>query len=451
MSVHSKVVWSEGLFLQPHHFQQQDRYFERVVETTCRALIPYAWGLTEFELDREALSVGKIAIRRAAGIFEDGTPFSMPDDDPLPAPIDIDPQARDQIVYLALALRRQDALEVGRPNGQGDAETARDDLVRRDAREQEVRDATSSSGGAATVEVGALRSRILLARDGTGAYTCIPIAHLVERRAGQRVLLEEKFIPTVLQLRGAANLVSFTTHVLGKLRQRADAFSQRVVATSRSAGAELAEFLMLQVLNRYEPLLAHYVAAGHPHPEVLYQVFASMVGELSTFTATSRRPPALPAYQHGRLRETFEPLMRELEHVLDHAFDRSAVLIPLELKKFGIRIAKVDNPELYKSAMFVLAAKSDNPSEELRRQFPAQLKIGPIDEISELVNRALPGVPVHALPTPPPEIPFHAGFVYFELNQTHESWKRLSSANGIALHVSGEFPGLAMEFWAIRQ
>ena len=33
MSAHNRVVWSEGLFMQPQHFQQQDRYFERYVET----------------------------------------------------------------------------------------------------------------------------------------------------------------------------------------------------------------------------------------------------------------------------------------------------------------------------------------------------------------------------------------------------------------------------------
>ena len=36
MSVYNKVVWSEGLFLRPQHFQQQDRYFERYVETGAR-------------------------------------------------------------------------------------------------------------------------------------------------------------------------------------------------------------------------------------------------------------------------------------------------------------------------------------------------------------------------------------------------------------------------------
>jgi type VI secretion system protein ImpJ len=50
----------------------------------------------------------------------------------------------------------------------------------------------------------------------------------------------------------------------------------------------------------------------------------------------------------------------------------------------------------------------------------------------------------------PRQIPFHAGFAYFELDQTHALWSQLPTSGGVAIHVGGDFPGLAMEFWAIR-
>ena len=86
MSAHNRVIWSEGLFLQPQHFQQQDRYFERYVETRCQPLIPHSWGFTEIEFERDLLSIGKFGLRRVAGVFPDGTPFRMPEDDPLAFP-----------------------------------------------------------------------------------------------------------------------------------------------------------------------------------------------------------------------------------------------------------------------------------------------------------------------------------------------------------------------------
>ncbi len=442
MSVFNKVVWSEGLFLRPHHFQQQDRYFERYVETRCQALAPHSWGFTALELERDFLSIGKFGLRRAAGVFPDGTPFRMPEDDPLPVPIDIG-QARDQVIFLAVPLRSAGTPDVDRspgPNG----------LVRHEVRELEARDATSRSGDMALLEVGAMRTRLMLASDVTPAYACVPLAHLVECRADKQVVLDDSFIPTVLDAHAAYRLHAFITEVLGLLHQRGDALGGRVSATGRGAAAEIAEFLMLQAINRYEPLMSHCADSGLVHPEDLFRLCLSVAGELSTFTTASKRPPQLAAYRHDALRESFEPVMAALRASLAAVLEQGAIPIPIESKKFGISVAVVADRGLYTTSVFILAARADLPAEELRRRFPAQLKIGPVERIRDLVNLQLPGVPVHPVPVAPRQIPYHAGFVYFEMDQGHELWGQLKTAGGIALHVGGEFPGLSLELWAIR-
>jgi type VI secretion system protein ImpJ len=443
MSAHNRVIWSEGLFLQPQHFQQQERYFERYVETRCRPLVPYSWGFTEIEFERDLLSIGKAALRRVAGVFPDGTPFRMPEDDPLPKAIDIGPDVRDQILYLAVPLRRSGELE-------SDRDAGADELVRHDVREVQARNATASGGDQALLEVGALRTRLLLASDVTQAYACVPLAHIVECRADKQVVLDENFIPTVLHVRAAGRLASFTSELLGLLHQRGEALAGRVAATGRGAAAEFADFLMLQAINRYEPLLAHYAESGDLHPESLFHVCVTAAGELATFTATSKRPPKLPAYRHDRLRESFDPVIMALRESLSKVLTQSAISIPIEPKKFGISVAMVADRALYSTAVFILAARADLPSEELRRRFPAQLKIGPVEKITDLVRLQLPGVPVHAVPVAPRQIPYHAGFAYFELDQTDALWEQLTNSGGVAMHVAGEFPGLALEFWAIR-
>ncbi len=444
MSAFNRVIWSEGLFLLPQHFQQQDRYFERYVETRCESLVSYSWGFTEIEIERDFLSIGKFGLRRAEGVFPDGTPFRMPADDPLPTPIEIDPGARDQILFLAVPLRRAGDLEVDR------APTSADGLARHEVRELQARDSTSNAGDTAVMEVAALRTRFLLAADVTDAYACIPLAHLVECRSDRQVVLDDHFIPTVLHTRAAGRLATFATELLGLFHQRGEALGSRVAATGRGSAAEIADFLMLQSINRYEPLLAHFVESGAAHPEQFYQVCVSAAGELATFTTTSKRPPALAPYRHDRLRETFEPVIVALRASLSAVLDQTAISIPIEPRRFGISVAVVPDKSLYSTAVFILAARADTASEELRRRFPSQLKIGPVEKIRDLVTLALPGVPVHPVPVAPRQIPFHAGFVYFELDQSNELWDQLKSSGGVALHVAGEFPGLAMELWAIR-
>ena len=40
MSWFSKVAWKEGLFMQPQHLQQADRYVEDLVNARTRLLTP---------------------------------------------------------------------------------------------------------------------------------------------------------------------------------------------------------------------------------------------------------------------------------------------------------------------------------------------------------------------------------------------------------------------------
>jgi type VI secretion system protein ImpJ len=443
MSGHNRVIWSEGLFLQPQHFQQQDRYFEQYIETRVRSLVSYAWGFTEIEIERDFLKIGKIGFRRLVGVFPDGTPFRMPDDDPLPPPMDVAADARDQRLFLALPLRRAGELESARG-------PVTDELVRQEIREFQAASAAVTPGEPATLEVAALRSRLLLEREATEAYACIPLVHIVECRADQQVVLDEQFIPTILQLRAAARLATVTTELLGLFHQRGEALGSRVAATSRGAASELADFLMLQAINRYQPLLTHFADTGVIHPEAFFQFCVAAAGELSTFTTISKRPPKFPGYRHDRLKETFEPVIISLRESMSKVMTQVAIPIPLEPRKFGISVAIVPDKTLFSSAVFILAARADGPAEYVRQRFPTQVKIAPAEKIGDLVRQGLPGVPVVPVPVTPRQIPYHAGYAYFELDQTHELWDQLKNSGGVAIYVPGDFPGLAMEFWAIR-
>jgi type VI secretion system protein ImpJ len=443
MSGHNRVIWSEGLFLQPQHFQQQDRYFEQYIETRVRSLVSYAWGFTEIEIERDFLRIGKIGFRRLVGVFPDGTPFRMPDDDPLPPPLDIAADARDQRLFLALPLRRAGELESARG-------PVTDELVRQEIREFQAASAAVIPGEPATLEVAALRTRLLLEREATEAYACIPLVHVVECRADQQVVLDEQFIPTILQLRAATRLATVTTELLGLFHQRGEALGGRVAATSRGAASELADFLMLQAINRYQPLLAHFADTGVIHPEAFFQFCVAAAGELSTFTTISKRPPKFPGYRHDRLKETFEPVIISLRESMSKVMTQVAIPIPLEPRKFGISVAIVPDKTLFSTAVFILAARADGPAEYVRQRFPTQVKIAPAEKIGDLVRQGLPGVPVVPVPVTPRQIPYHAGYAYFELDQTHDLWDQLKNSGGVAIYVPGDFPGLAMEFWAIR-
>ena len=111
MSSDNKVVWSEGMFLSPQHFQQHDRYIERYVESRCSAFGMQAWGVHDFTIDAQLLSLGKVSLLSAHGVFPDGTPFNLPESDEPPPVLDVPENTYQSVVYLALPVRRSGARE----------------------------------------------------------------------------------------------------------------------------------------------------------------------------------------------------------------------------------------------------------------------------------------------------------------------------------------------------
>ncbi|MBA1147256.1 type VI secretion system baseplate subunit TssK [Ectothiorhodospiraceae bacterium WFHF3C12] len=444
MSRNSRILWSEGLFLEPQHFQQHDRYMEGYVEGRVAALAAYGWGFQALELESDLSALGRLGLRSARGVFPDGTPFAMPDDDPLPAPLEVDESVRDRIVYLALPLRADGAVEVQRGSSS-------EGLFRYRAEDVEVRDSVLDSAASSIVEVGRLNARLALEGEALEEYACIALARIVERRSDGQVILDEEFIPSVLRAAAARRLGNFINELRGTLEQRAEYLAERVTASGSGGASEISDFLMLQVINRHAPVIAHLAETGHVHPEHLYTRLLELAGELATLTTEKRRPPEFGSYRHDSLTACFEPVFELLRSEFRAVRESPATLIPLEATgRHGIRVARIEDPSLFDTANFVLAVSASLPAEEIRQRFPNQVKVGPVERIAELVNNNLPGVELVPVPVAPRQIPYYANTVYFELSRSGSLWKQLSASGGLAVHVAGQFPDLKLDLWAIR-
>ena len=443
MAWKNKVVWSEGMLLQPQHLQQHDRYLQSQLEARVAGLRPYGWGFSDLKIDEQQLALGRISLQACTAVLPDGTPASLPAEDNLPLPLDVPPDARNVLVVLALPLRRHGMAEVGNDTGP-------DNFARHRTEDYEVWDSNGLDNNA-LMQVGKLRLRLALASEAANAYSTLGIARIIERRADNRVVLDPEFCPPCLDFRAAPRLGAFADELVGLLHQRGDALAGRLSQSGTGGAGEIADFLLLQLLNRAEPLFAHLASATGLHPETLYRAMLELAGELATFTQPGKRAASYPVYRHDHLSDTFAPLMVDLRKSLSTVMDAHAVSIPLDERQFGIRVAVLADKELLKSATFVLAVNAHMPAETVRSGFPAQVKIGSIEKIRDLVNLQLPGIGLRPLPVAPRQLPFHAGYTYFELDRNSEYWQHLSHSAGFALHVAGDFPGLQMQFWAIRR
>jgi len=444
MTWHNKVVWTEGMFLQPQHFQQHDRYLEYQFRQRLLATVGYAWGFSALAIDDAALALGKLALNSAQGILPDGTAFSIPGNDAAPAALDVPSDARNERVVLSVSLQRPGIIE-------SDAEQPAGSMgPRYQVAEVSVGDSNTNVDRDASVQVGRLNLKLMLERDAGEGFATLGVARVVERRADNKLVIDAQYIPPMLHAQGNAILDGYLRELCGLLHQRGEALGARIAQPGRGGVAEIADFLLLEAVNRSQPLLMQLQQRSVLHPETLYAACLSLAGDLSTFR-DKRRPPPFPEYLHDDLARCFRPVIEDLRQSLSMVMEQTAIPIELQDRKYGIRVAIIADTDLQRNANFVLAVAAQLPGEALRARFPTQVKIGPVERIRDLVNLQLPGVALRPLQVAPRQIPYHAGFNYFELEtRNNDLWKQLETSGGLAMHIAGEFPGLELEFWAIR-
>lgn len=438
-----KVIWSEGLFIQPQHFQQQERYVEDLIAHRATHLGKYFWGCCRLKIDLGLLTLGKMAVLECAGVFSDGTVFDVPITDESPLPLEVPTGIHDTVVYLAIPLRRAGCPDVGMKNST--------DTYRYHVGVANVSDNNSTGGVEAQIQVGDLNLRLVLGSEDLTAYTCIAIAKIKESCFDRSIILDDNFIPSCVDLHSSTVLTKFMVELTDLLRYRGETLAQLIVSDVHNATSEMLDFMLLQIVNKWQPYLTHLMNLSNIHPSFLYGILLLLAGELAVFTRAERRPLQLPIYDHYGLQQTFSLVFAELRRSLSMVLEQNAIAIKLEERQYGVWVAAVADKTLFGNAIFVLAVYADVPINDVKAQFSAQVKIASVEHIRNLVTKALPGIDLQLLTIPPRQIPYHTKYAYFMLNNSHSMWTSLAKSGGIAFHVSGDFPGLKLELWAVHE
>lgn len=441
----NKVLWQEGLFALPQHFQQQQRHQEHLLNQRLSAQDDFAWGFTSLSINTELLAQGKLMLDRATGCMPDGTVFSIPEQDQLPLPyqpVDLSrPGSHD--IYLALPVISDITCEVEGHLSAGQG-TGRYRISRAD-----IRDLHSDGGDVQQLELGQLAPKIVSGAEDLSAMVTLPLCRIRSQQAGGALVLDESFIPTCQTIRVSQVLNGFAGDVQGLISNRASELAKRIGSPEQSGIADVAEFMMLQLLNRSQMHFTHRTLLHTLHPEAFYLDLVRLLGELMTFTEESRLPCPVERYNHLDLTQSFGTVIPELRRALNTVLMPRAQNLPLVFSD-GFYVATVNDPALLQSGRFILAVRARMQHSQLIHQFTQQSKIAATNKIREMVSVQVPGVPLTPLAAAPRQLPYHEGFVYFELDKGAATWQDVAKAGALALHISGAFPELSVQLWAIR-
>ena len=203
----NRVVWQEGMFLRAQHFQQQDRHLDYLARAGVLAAHPYPWGVTEMAIDRDLLATGRFALTTATGLFEDGTPFSIPGECDHPPPLDLPEGTRDAVVYLAVPVRQAGTMEIA----QGSATDGRYAI-----QAFEAFDTHSAAPQPAELLTGRLRLRYMLETEDRSGFLCIGLARVTEVTSDRRAILDDRWVTPCIRSSASPAL----SGLLGRLNRR---------------------------------------------------------------------------------------------------------------------------------------------------------------------------------------------------------------------------------------
>ena len=442
MSWTSKVVWSEGLFLRPHHLQQSDRYTENLVESRVRHVTPYPWGFSTLEIDRDLAQQSKFSVRRATGVMPDGTPFDIPGSSPIPPPIDVPESAGKQLLWLSMPLGAANSREVE----DQDTESA----SRFFPASEVLIDATSAMRVEEEIEVAHPRLSFELRRTAKPGYVGLAMGRVLEVR-DRAIVFDEKFAPPVLSCAAHPVIDGWIDRVIGWIDNKLEELARYAADPTAGGGLQSSDYFILQLLNRHIPVLKHFRQSRYIHPERLYEEFLRIAGELATFTTAERRARNYPVYDHDNLEEVFTPLVRDIQDFLSAQLGRRAIRLEIIERAPNAFVSTIRDRNLFRNAGLVLEVSARRPLTEIQSQFPNLFKVGPNTKMNEIVHAHLPGVTLVHLPTPPPQIRAITDHVYFLLDRQSPLWPEFSVASSIGMHFSGDWPELELELWAVLE
>lgn len=440
MSWYSKVAWSEGLFLRQHHLQQSDRYLERTVENRVRHLSPYPWGFSQLEIDRDIAQQNKFALRRASGIFQDGTPFDMPGTSPLPQPVDVPEGAEKQIVWLVMPAATANGREIDMPDATSGSRYVRD--------LETVVDSASVMHVEQEIEVAHPRVTFEIRKTPKPGSHCLRVARILEVR-DKTIVFDETFAPPVLVSHAHPVVAGWIERVIGWVDTKLETLSRYAADPSSGGGLQTFDYFMLQMLNREVNILKHLRSSKYVHPVTVYEEMLRLSGELWTFSPKRLAPDYAP-YDQDQLETVFEPVLADIQRLLSLDIGR-AIRLDLVERAPNAFLAAVSDRSLFRNATFVVEVAASRPLTQIQQQFPALCKVGPNTKMNEIVQTHLPGIELVHLPTPPRQIRAISDHVYFYLDKSSPLWPEFSVASSMGLHFAGDWPGLQLDLWAIME
>ncbi len=444
----SKVLWGEGLFLRPHHFQQQDAYHEWRVVQAARSLHPYAWGIRNIKVDPDALQAGRLRLIELQMILPDGEFYNAPAEDELPPPMALDASfssGSELVIYAAVAALRS--------NGSNSAKTPEeaDTAARYYQTQKEFADQFTD---AAPAKFGVLGKsvRLLAEHASLSHLVTMPILR-IRRNAIGGFEQDPRYVPPSLTIQSSPVVFLYLRRLLDVLQAKVDALygfhrePSKNIIEFRSG--DVASFWLLHTASSAYASLSHLMRHPGLHPERLFQQLLELAGALMTFSKGFTLAD-LPAYDHINPGPPFFRLDHVIRELLETVISTRYFAIALSEVKPSFHQGRLDAQQISKTTNLYLGVSAAMPPAELVEAVPVRFKVGAPDDVEKLILSAMAGVQLTHAPQVPAAIPVRPGSYYFAIEPRGMLYERMIQAQALLLYVPSGIADLKLELIAIN-
>jgi type VI secretion system protein ImpJ len=460
MKARKPILWNQGLFVKPQHFQQNDIYFQSLLRPLETYMHPFFWGVCKLNIQEAALKNKSFDLLEGEFIFHDGT-WVILNDNALFQPRSfkdawMEPEKPFKI-YMGLRRWNHKGENVTFSN-EGEIQKFSTRFVSGSGMD-EVSDLYQNAPSAQVKSLDYLVKIFWEAELGdAGNFMFMPIAEL--NYNGQDIVLSNTFSPPCVTISGSRNLMqtvrTIRDHVLARCHVLEEYKIPKGVNIQDLEPNYMSYFLILTILNRYVPALNHIAETSHIHPWGLYGLLRGLVGELSSFTdridatGCAKEGVALvPPYDHENLGFCFGQVITLIDELLGSVLVGAENIIRLVRDKnyFSARIG----PEILDTRNnFYLIIKSSIGKEQIRKETQRLAKVSSLGAIPTLIQRALPGMEMEEVAALPPGVPRRADSDCYKLNRNTDHGMEILRSQDICMYWNGAPEDLSAELVVVK-
>ncbi len=446
-----KILWGEGLFLRPQHFQLQDAYHEQRLNHTVRATIPFAYGVQNLIFDESQLSVNTLALHKVEMIWQDGDIYQAPAQDLLPEPVLLDSlNLRGEMqIYLALPIVQ--------PNKSNVSFESSTQSSRYHSHLTETHDLFTDASAA---EITLLRRRAEFKifemghepQQNLDGFLYMPIGR-IKRQSSGNFVLDYQFIPPILHISSCDSLMTSLKRTLNIIKAKIKTIqsnnreNEQKLIEFRSG--DIVSFWLVNALNTAHATLNHLLQYPTIHPERLYFELLRLTGSLLTFS-TAYDVDHLPQYQHHNLQESFAQLDVILRDLLDTIISNRYISISLKETRPSYWVGSLESDKITRDSRLYLAVSSSvMPTHDIISYVPLRFKVGNTVDVEQRVMAALPAVPLQHMMQVPTAIPVRSGVNYFEVEPNNDLYQRMIDSESICVYMPAGFQDISIELIAV--